>query len=734
MDASRDQNFVPTLLAVSSIDGRTPVVLWANPVTHRLLTDTTASNVTLAEVSAASTDTAKSLYTMTAGVVPEFRGEKLTVTDNVNSAGGKNIILSSPLAIGTNDVILGNGYGAQPGATFPVPYFRPVTPNSRLPFDLMPNTEGLGVNQQLDVWMDICSTDFVRGAGSQQEFMRVGYNGSAGLYGLIGTNAFNTGTVRPIVINPYGGNIQFGYPNSGGGDGTGSYFVSVPMSTTAGGAAFHAFQVSSVVASYASQGTYNSPAASTNAGSKPYFMGGFYNGSAYVRTANIHFETTAATMSTSDQGTDAVIETTKTGTTTRNASMWISNTGTQVSNGGGAVAPNANTAFQVKQTNAQATGALGGIVYTGAVNTNQTASTEISSLSLTTAGRQWATGSITLQRETQITQPTYSFVGASVMGDAATISILGNPIAGTNATINQSYGILVEQGAVGSGTGTSFGMAVNAQTGATNFNHAAAFLNGAVLVGSTTSTSFDAAGTLVVPNVQVVGTGAGQAMQGMARFSATPTAQPRLALAKSAGSSIGSFTAVGSTESLGYVSFQGSDGTRFVEAATINGQSDGTVSSLVVPGRIILSTASSTGVMTPAMYITSAQNTKIGASTPRSTTEGTNQVVIFNGTAPVGTLANGASFYAAAGEMRVMDAAGASTLLSPHDDNGDWVFYSKNTKTGKVLHIEMEKMMKYLNDKFGTDFVHEYTEDPEVDGRTEDLIAIQEDAIELRAE
>lgn len=37
-NASRDQNFVPTLLAVSSEDGSTPIKLYADPDTHRLLT------------------------------------------------------------------------------------------------------------------------------------------------------------------------------------------------------------------------------------------------------------------------------------------------------------------------------------------------------------------------------------------------------------------------------------------------------------------------------------------------------------------------------------------------------------------------------------------------------------------------------------------------------------------------------------------------------------------------
>lgn len=43
-DAKRDANQVTTLLAVSNADGVTPVTLWADPVTHRLLVDVTGSS------------------------------------------------------------------------------------------------------------------------------------------------------------------------------------------------------------------------------------------------------------------------------------------------------------------------------------------------------------------------------------------------------------------------------------------------------------------------------------------------------------------------------------------------------------------------------------------------------------------------------------------------------------------------------------------------------------------
>lgn len=45
--AERDQNRVTTLLAVSKTDGVTPVALWADPVTHRLLVDNANSGITL---------------------------------------------------------------------------------------------------------------------------------------------------------------------------------------------------------------------------------------------------------------------------------------------------------------------------------------------------------------------------------------------------------------------------------------------------------------------------------------------------------------------------------------------------------------------------------------------------------------------------------------------------------------------------------------------------------------
>jgi hypothetical protein len=108
----------------------------------------------------------------------------------------------------------------------------------------------------------------------------------------------------------------------------------------------------------------------------------------------------------------------------------------------------------------------------------------------------------------------------------------------------------------------------------------------------------------------------------------------------------------------------------------------------------------------------SGGSVQVGGTAARATTAGTNRVDIFDGTAPVGTLANGVSFYSTAGEARVMDAAGNATLLSPHDtETNEWIFHSKHTPTGKVLRIDVERLLRFVNAHFGLDAVKEFVEE-----------------------
>lgn len=116
----------------------------------------------------------------------------------------------------------------------------------------------------------------------------------------------------------------------------------------------------------------------------------------------------------------------------------------------------------------------------------------------------------------------------------------------------------------------------------------------------------------------------------------------------------------------------------------------------------------------PLVFQYNGGNVKVGGAANRATTDGTALLTLFNGTAPVGSLTSGISLYSAAGELNVMDAGGVATLLSPHDkQTGEWIFRSKNSITGKVLLIRVEKLLRLLNrfsSIFGYDFITECNE------------------------
>lgn len=83
----------------------------------------------------------------------------------------------------------------------------------------------------------------------------------------------------------------------------------------------------------------------------------------------------------------------------------------------------------------------------GGAHTTLTASTEANDIFASLARTvQFATGALTNQRAVYITSPTYGFVGASTIADAATVAISAAPTAGTNATITNAHALLVEAG------------------------------------------------------------------------------------------------------------------------------------------------------------------------------------------------------------------------------------------------------------------------------------------------
>jgi len=53
----------------------------------------------------------------------------------------------------------------------------------------------------------------------------------------------------------------------------------------------------------------------------------------------------------------------------------------------------------------------------------------------------------------------------------------------------------------------------------------------------------------------------------------------------------------------------------------------------------------------------------------------------------------------------VQDSDGNQTKISPHNEQGEWEYYCRNTKTGKHIKINMERMIRKLEEITGESFI-----------------------------
>jgi hypothetical protein len=121
--------------------------------------------------------------------------------------------------------------------------------------------------------------------------------------------------------------------------------------------------------------------------------------------------------------------------------------------------------------------------------------------------------------------------------------------------------------------------------------------SGRLLVGTSSARTgvFYNGDANAIPRLQIeaAGTGASSSASaaiGIVRNSDVAGAQPYLAFARTRGTTLGSASVVSSGDGIGTISFQGADGTDFVEAASITAQVDGTPGANDMPGRLVFST------------------------------------------------------------------------------------------------------------------------------------------------
>ena len=234
-------------------------------------------------------------------------------------------------------------------------------------------------------------------------------------------------------------------------------------------------------------------------------------------------------------------------------------------------------------------------------------------------------------QETSTTTGTGTFTLAGAVSGFQSFSVIGNG--------NTTYYAIVggSEWEVGLGTYTSSGTTLSRNTilessnGGTAVNFSAGTKNVFVTYPAEKGLYLDASNKVLVntntaranffnstssPIVQVEGTSFDTSSLSVVRNSDAATA-PFLVLGKARGATVESNTIVQSGDAVGSISFQGNDGTEFVEAARITGLIDGTPGANDMPGALTFATtADGASSPTERMRITSAGNVGIGTTSP----------------------------------------------------------------------------------------------------------------------
>lgn len=125
--------------------------------------------------------------------------------------------------------------------------------------------------------------------------------------------------------------------------------------------------------------------------------------------------------------------------------------------------------------------------------------------------------------------------------------------------------------------------------------------------------------------------------------------------------------------------------------------SDGTGSGTITNNYSFYAESESVATNHYAFYDAGAGLSRLGA------------VILANQSGDPSTVTDSAHIYAkdvsSSSEVFVRDEAGNVTQISPHNEAGEWQYWSQNVKTGKKVRINMEKMIRKLEEYTGETFI-----------------------------
>jgi hypothetical protein len=136
-----------------------------------------------------------------------------------------------------------------------------------------------------------------------------------------------------------------------------------------------------------------------------------------------------------------------------------------------------------------------------------------------------------------------------------------------------------------------------------------------------------------------------------------------------------------------------------VQAASTSG------ASTTVNGYRVHMLRGSAGASTADTVLVSTEQTITGAKTFSS------PIALTVGSDP-STATNNAHIYAkdeaSSAEVFVKDEAGNVTKISPHNEAGEWEYFSRNVKTGKTVRVNMEEMIRDIEKLTGKKYIKDF--------------------------
>ena len=213
--------------------------------------------------------------------------------------------------------------------------------------------------------------------------------------------------------------------------------------------------------------------------------------------------------------------------------------------------------------------------------------------------------------------------------------------------------------------------------------------SGRLLVGSTVSYNAPSIeGTTQAASLnQIHSSAARVGSQLIAEWSSsTATGGSSLKLAKSNSGTVGSHTALGANQDIGSIAFAASDGTNFINAASILAEVDGTPGTNDMPGRLVFSTTSDGSASpTERLRIDSSGNVGIGTSSPTKT-------LTVNGNIGLGSN-NAISTGSSTGSLQLQGGAtypGGNILLSGGSGTNDIRFRTSGSSATSTERMRID--------------------------------------------